>query len=230
MSEPKNPNSIVIKNKYYPNGLKEIDIWNYYQKVKFKILDKVRNRNIAFGISTDINKFILRRKNKYGLIKLTPNNYDELITGRTVVIYSEMNKYEKIGIIDIDITDYDGFNWAKKATLDVYDFVMEKMQIVKSATIKFTGKTSFHIICEFYKKMDIDTIRFLLKKFLLQSNLSKVYTIEQKRTSGIPNLDLSVNKIKGLFITENSLSILGLKSIEVPFLNLNKFTLNKAKI
>ena len=38
MGYPKNPDSIVLKNKYYPNGLKEIDIWNYYQKNKRNML------------------------------------------------------------------------------------------------------------------------------------------------------------------------------------------------
>ena len=180
MAYPKNPDSIVIKNKYYPNGLKEIDIWNYYQKVKSKLLTEVQNRNIGFAIATDTNNFVLRRKGKTGVIRLNSKNYDEIISGRTVVIYSEMNRYEQIGIIDIDITEYDGFKWARKAALDVYDFVMEKMQIVKTATIRFTGKTSFHIICEFNRKMDIDTIRFLIKKFLLQSNLTSAYTIVQQ--------------------------------------------------
>jgi len=230
MTYPKNPDTIIIKNKYYPNGLKEIDIWNYYQKMKSKILTETQNKIIALGISTDINKFVFRRKGKAGSIRLNSKNYDEIISGRTVAIYSEMNRYEQIGIIDIDITEYDGFQWAKKAALDVYDFVMEKMQIIKTATIIFTGKTSFHVICEFNKKMDIDTIRFLLKKFLLQSNLSSVYTVEQKRRSGVPNLDLSPNKLRGLHITKNSLSILGLRCMEVPYLQINNFNPTKAKI
>lgn len=230
MTYPKNPDLIVIKNKYYPNGLKEIDIWNYYQKVKSKILTKTQNKIIALGIATDINKFVLRRKSKIGSIRLNFKNYDEIISGRTVAIYSEMNKYEQIGIIDIDITNYDGFKWAQKAAIDVYDFVMEKMQIINTATIRFTGKTSFHIVCEFNRKMNIDTIRFLIKKFLLQSNLTSAYTIEQKRRPGIPNLDLSPNKSRGLYITENSLSILGLRCMEVPYLQINNFNQIKAKI
>ena len=34
MSYPQNPETLVIQNKYYPKGLREIDIWNYYQKNK----------------------------------------------------------------------------------------------------------------------------------------------------------------------------------------------------
>ena len=230
MAYPKNPNTIIIKNKYYPNGLKQIDIWKYYQKVKRELLSEVQNRNIMLGISTDVNKFIMRRKDKSGIIRLNPKNYDDILTGRTVVVYSEMKRYESFGIIDIDITEYDGFAWARKAAMNVYSFVMDKMSICKTATIRFTGKTSFHVICEFYKQMDIDTIRFLLKKFLMQSDLSKAYTIEAKRRAGIPNLDLSPNKVRGAYITEHSLSILGLICMEVPYLKVKSFNPNNAKI
>ena len=120
------------------------------------------------------------------------------------------------------------FNWAKKVTLDVYDYVMDKIPVVQSASIIFTGKTSFHILCDFGRKHKIDTIRFLLQKFLRNSPLSKVYTIEAKRKSGIPNLDLSPNKIRGNYITLHSLSLIGLRCMEIPYLQLKNFDPRKA--
>lgn len=230
MAFPKHPETIVIKNKFYPRGLKEIDIWNYYQKVKKQILQETFNRNLMFSIMVDVNQTIIRRKSKEGYIRLTPSNYDNIITGRTVVIYPEMSAYENFGIIDIDIDPSDGFKWAKKATFDVYNFVMDKMPIVRSATIKFTGKTSFHVICHFNNKMKVDSIRFLLRKFLQESELSRVYTIEMKRRPGIPNLDLAPNKMRGNYIALNSLSIWGLRCMEVPFSGLLSFDPRKAKI
>jgi hypothetical protein len=180
---------------------------------------------------TDVNKPILRRKGKGGEhIRLTPQNYDRVITGRTVTIYSSMNMYEDIGIIDIDIDQSDGFQWAKKTTNDVYDFVMDKMPLIRTASILFTGKTSFHVVCKFSQKMKIDTLRFMLQKFLRNSELAKTYTIEAKRRRGIPNLDLSPNKIRGNFITPNSLSIIGLRCVEVGYSQLMSFTPNKARI
>lgn len=231
MAYPENPNTIILKNKYYPNGLKEIDVWNYYQKNKKSILDETQSRDVMLGIMVDVNKSILRRKGKgKDWIRLTTRNYDEVITGRTLTIYSSMNSYEKFGIIDIDVTEYDGFNWAKKVALDVYDFVMDKMPIVSTAKIRFTGKTSFHIICEFRIKMKIDSIRFLLQKFLQSSDLAKVYTISGKRSAGIPNLDLSPNKYRGNYITLNSLSLIGLKCIDIDYTQVNNFNKNKARI
>jgi len=231
MSFPKNPNTIVIRNNFYKNGIREIDIWNYYQKVKPLILKETMNRDIMFQIMVGVNKSIIRRKGKGGkFVRLTPKTYDEIITGRTVGIHSAMGSYEKFGIIDIDISPGDGFAWAKKAALDTYNFIMDKVPIVSSAYIKFTGKTSFHIVCEFGRKMKIDSIRFLLEKFLRQSDLAKIYTIEAKRRPGVPNLDLSPNKYRGNYITLHSLSILGLRCMEVPYNSLMRFDPNKARI
>lgn len=231
MSYPKNPDVVVLKNKYYPQGLKEIDIWNYYQKVKTPFLQQIQNRDLMFEIMVDVNKPVIKRHGLKGkTIRLTPKNYDEVITGRTVAIHSTMGSYENIGIIDIDISPGDGFAWARKTAIDVYDFVMDKVPIIKSAYIKFTGGTSFHIICEFGRKMKIDAIRFLLEHFLRNSELAKVYTIEAKRRPGIPNLDLSPNKYKGNFITLHSLSVLGLRCMEVPYNKISNFNPSLARL
>lgn len=231
MAYPKNPDTIVIKNAYYPQGLTELDIWEYYQSYKGSILNETRNRDVMFAIMTEVNKPVLKRKGSGGkYIRLTPQNYDETITGRTVAIYSTMTMYEQFGIIDIDIDPSDGFRWAIKATKDVYDFVIDKMPIVKSASIRFTGKSSFHVFCDFGRKLKIDTMKFMIEKFLRNSELSKSYTIEAKRRRGIPNLDLSPNKLNGAYITLNSLSLLGLKCVEVPYNKLMSFNPTMARI
>lgn len=230
MGIPQHPTTIVIKNQLYQKGIREIDIWNYYQTVKTKLLEQTRGRNLMFAIMVDENKSIFRRNLGESTIKLTPQNYDKLITGRTVAIYSEMGAYEDYGIIDIDIDPSDGFRWAKIATSDVYEYVVDKMPIVRKASIRFTGKSSFHIICYFGKKMKIDTIRYLLRKFLQDSPLSKAYTVEMKRSPGIPNLDVSPNKIRGNYITLHSLSLIGLKCMEVDYSKLMGFQPGMARL
>jgi hypothetical protein len=183
-----------------------------------------------FVIMVDVNKPIIRRRSGPSFIKLTPSNYDEVITGRTLSIHSAMGMYENFGIIDIDIDPSDGFKWAKIVTRDVYDFVMDKMPIVDSASIRFTGKTSFHIHCNFKRKMKIDTIRFLLRKFLQDSDLSKKYTIEGRRHPGVPNLDMAPNKFRGNFIVLNALSEIGLMCMDVPYQSLMRFEPRQARL
>jgi len=230
MGVPENPETIILKNRYYPKGLREIDIWNYYQKVKPYILKETKNRDLMFMIMVDVNKPVVRKKLGDKFIRLTPQNYDQMITGRTVAIYSSMASTEEFGIIDIDIGPTEGIRWANKAAFDVYDFVMDRVPIIRSASIRFTGKTSYHIICDFQRKMKIDVVRFLLRKFLAESELSKVYTVQAKRRAGVPNLDLSPNKFRGNYITLHSLSMLGLICMDVPYNNVLRFNPNSARI
>lgn len=231
MSYPLNPETVILRNKFYPRGIREIDIWNYYQKVKSILLREVVGRDLMFWIMVDENKPIIKRKGKTtSYIRLTNSNYDEMITGRTISIHSSMWRSEDFGIIDIDLDPADDFSWAKRVTRDVYEYVSTKVPIVRECKIKFTGKFGFHLVCEFGRKINVDSIRFLLRKFLQESDLSKRYTIEGKRRRGVPNLDLSPNKVKGNFITLYSLSIWGLQSVEVPYLRLMNFNQHRAKI
>jgi len=232
MPYPNNPETIILQNKYYPKGLTELDIWNYYQSVKPSILKETLNRDLMFLIFTQLNTPIVKRKMGDNMrLHLTEKNYDMVITGRTVGIHSGMGLYESFGIIDVDVTDYDGLREAKKATLNIYDYLMDKVPIIKTVKIRFTGKSSFHLVCDFGKKMKVDVIKFLFEKFLRESPLSKVYSINaRKASSGIPNIDLNRNCLRCNYITLNSLSMIGLRCMEVNYRDLLKFNINNARI
>lgn len=230
MGYPENPDTIIVKNPFYPRGLTELNVWGHYDNVRGAFLQSTKNRDLVALIMVDVNKPVLRRNIRGKTIRLTPQNYDTLITGRTIGFYSTMTSTEEFGIIDIDVDPRDGFRWARKVTADVYDFVMDQMPIIRTASIRFTGKGSFHVICNFGKKIKIDTIRFMLRKFLQESTLSRAYTIEAKRRPGVPNLDLSPNKIRGAYISLHSLSTIGLKCMEVPYNQLSSFNPRKAMV
>ena len=231
MSYPENPETIVLKNKFYPKGFREIDLWNYYQKVKVSLIKETIGRDLMFIILADLNKPIIRKKLKSGPIKLTPDNYDTIISGRTLSIHSTMSNYESIVIIDVDIQPNENIKWAIDATKNTYNFVMDKIPIIRKATIRYTGKTSFHIVCVLGRKIKIDASKFIIEKFLRESPLSRVYTInERKARSGVPNLDLNRNCYNCNFITLNSLSLFGLRCMEIPYNNLTSFNIINAKI
>ncbi len=229
MNTPTNPETILLKNQFYPSGLTEGEIWNYYQKNKFLILKEVFRRDLMFAIFVDENKHVLKRTGKNTkFIRLTSSNYDTVLHPRVVTIYSTMRRKENIGIIDIDT---DNFNHGKQAAIEVYDYVRNKIPFIEDAEIRFTGKTSFHVFCHLTVDVRIDEIRDLFNKYLhLNEEFRKKYTISYKRTKGIVNLDLSPNKYRGAFITKNSLSLVGLKCVEVPINKLGSFTKNKARI
>jgi len=212
MSLPEHPDTIIIQNRFYRKGLKEIDVWNYYQRAKSPLLREVTGRDLLFFIMVDINKPIVRRRAKETVyIRLTNSNYDTVITGRSVSIHSAMKRYEDIGIIDIDAPDW---RRAKVGALDVYETMM-KAPFVGDVQIRYTGKTGFHIFCTFGRKLSMDVIRLLLMKHLRDSGLENNYTIAGRRTSGFTNLDLAPNKFRGNFICLHSLSVWGLRCMEV---------------
>lgn len=221
MALPENPGTIILKNKFYPTGLSEGMVWKYYQTYKALILNETRGRELMFVIMVDVNKPVIRRKGKeQKFLTLNNSNYDNIITGRTITIYSTMKSYEDFGIIDIDSDDW---KKAKQAAIDVYN-IAQNFDFIKDVKIRYTGKESFHIICNFPRKIPIDKIRTLLDVHLKNSKLIiNQYTVASKRTSGIPNLDLSPNKFRGAFITGGSLSIWGLRCIEMPLQKLRSF-------
>jgi hypothetical protein len=228
MSYPENPETVVVRNKFYPKGLREIDVWNHYQKVKAKLLMETKNFDLMVVLMVDENKPVIRRRVEGRTIRLTPQNYDELITGRTVSIHISMGSTSTYGIIDVDLDPRDNFRWAIKATTDTYDFVMDKMPIVKKASMRFTGKSSFHIICDFERRMKVDTMKYLLQKFLIESDISRVYQIGGRRKPGVPNLDLDRNCLRCNHIALHALSIWGLQCMEVPYTKIHRFNPREA--
>lgn len=227
MSKPINPDNIIIQNSFYPDGIKEIDIWNYYQDVKKLILVQTVGRELIFVIFPEINKQVILRNIKGQLIYLNYENYDQIIHGRTVTIYSCMKRIDDIGIIDIDTNDWKN---AKSATEEIYN-LMVNAPFTNNVKIRYTGKDSFHIFFKFNRAMKSDHTKELIIEYLQKNKINENYDIGYKRKPGRVNLDLSPNKYRGGFITLGSLSVIGLRSIEIQSLySLKRFKQEYAKI
>jgi len=228
MGYPQHPETVTVKNKFYPKGLREIDTYEYYQKVKSKLLKEVVGRDLMFYIAIDINKLIIRRAGKETqYIRLTNANWDNEIHGRVISIHSAMKRMEDIAIVDIDA---DSFSKAKKAAADCYRILLKRVPIIDKVQIRFTGKEGFHLFCNLSRKMNVDSTRMLLKKILSTAPELQDYSVEYKRSPGQVNLDLAPNKFRGNFISLYSLSTLGLRCMEVKINKLDSFSQNMAKI
>lgn len=227
MSYPQNPNTIIIKNEYYPTGLKEIDIWNYYQKVRTNLLKETIGKNLIVFFFIDTNKYIVMRKTKdKKLIKLNPSNYDIIISGRTISFHNVMDRYSNYGIIDIDTDD---FNKAKDLTIELYHIFNQK-KYIKDVKIIYTGKDSFHIRVFYPNEYKIEYIKQEILNDLNDIDSKNKFTIKAKRTKGTPNLDLQRNIYNAGYIALNSLSVDGLKCTEVPIRKIKMFRKEDVKI
>lgn len=215
MPYPKHPEAILVKNEFYPDGLKEIDVWNYYQSAKDKLIVEVSGKDLMIFIAIDVNKTTVLRKGKTtNFVRLNRSNWDDTFHARMLSVHSTMHNTEEIGIIDIDGED---FVRNKKATIDTYEYVTSKFPFIDSAFIKFTGKNSFHIVCNLKRPTYIDSVKLMFENYLTRSELSRDYFIDEmrRRDKAVPNLDLSSNKWRGGYITLHSLSTLGLKCMKV---------------
>lgn len=224
--KPPHPDKVILKNQQYPSGLKESDLYNYYIRNKANILNQVGNRELMFFLQMD-KEVIVKRKDSSGkFLKLNSSNYEDLITGRTLSIHSTMSDTEDFGIIDIDS---DNFPKAKKATREVYDY-LNGLKKFPSIKIRYTGKQSFHVVCYFGKRIKVVLARAYLRD-LLTKKFTNIYSIAHfKRIPNQVNLDLSSNKWRGGFITLHSLSVEGLRCIELSKLTLMAFNKKQAKI
>lgn len=226
MSTPQNPDIIIIKNKFYPKGLTEGQVWQYYNKYKGVLLKNTQGRDLMFAIMVDVNHSIIRRHgSNVNLLQLNNSNYETIITGRTSTIYSTMKAYEDFCVIDIDTDDW---NKAIDVTSYIYS-VMSKADFIDGLKILYTGKKSFHIHCKFRNKLPITRIKLVTMDHI-QRNQNPTFTIQHKRTSGKPNIDFSPNKMRGAYITEGSLSIWGLKCMRLNIEDLKSFKQWKATI
>lgn len=223
-NEPSDPDEIILKNEFYPNGLTHASIYNYYLFNKSKILQEVKGRELIFFFLSNLNKIVVKRRTPLGYYKLTSSNYDSVLSGRTISIHSTMNNTEKFGIVDID-----GYDWSqnKIAAFKIYSWLNELS--FKNISLIYTGKTSFHIRVNFDKIYTIDDIKKHLE-FSLKVSKKFNYPISYKRLNNTPNIDLSSNKLRGGFITLYSLSILGLKCMQIDPKFIMKFEKIDARI
>ena len=207
-SAPTNPFDVVVKNKFYPSGLREIDIYKYYMKNQSNILKWIENRRVAFRIQVDRKSSIIRRKVKGSPIKLTAKNFPTLINGRTNIIYVENSTSTNYFVIDIDL----GPNLNMKHAIATSKFLLQefggKYEILTSSPL------GVHYIGYVNRRQNInrlrEKIRILLESKIdtlnsLSNNIEYQVNIKGRKPNTI-NFDLSTMYERSLHIAKFSLT------------------------
>lgn len=205
MSTPKNPDTIVIRNAYYPQGLTERQIYDYYQKHKDIILKEVYRKSVLLFIFFRENEHIVRRFLKNKPIRLTPKNYSTVISGRTVSISVETGTKLTRYIVDIDATKTTPNANKIKAVSDVLE-IMEKFPGVKSTQVFMTG-TGYHIYGNLKSPLNYITGLKMVRNSL-KASLSGRYGIGERRTNTnkFITLDLSPMYSRGSHVVPYALN------------------------
>lgn len=193
MGIPEHPDTIIIQNEFYPDGLKEIQIWNHYKKYKNKILQEVGNRPILLFIFPNLNTPIIKRFHKFAPIRFNKENYDYFITGRTVSISVEQEK-NKLNYFCIDVDA--GFEISeddKKKCISEILRVFQDIKLINRTRITVSAN-SYHVYGYLKKTLKNDEgVHLLRKKFQEDKIIKKNYRISSRvRTNeSVINLDLS---------------------------------------
>jgi len=210
MPYPEHPNTKIIRNEYYKSGLTELKIWNHYQRNKNKIIEYINNKYVMLFIIPEMNKYIIRRKIDGKPFTLNKNNFDLVMTGRTISIAVEQSNRTDRLIIDIDPPKSNiNENSLKEAIGDILS--SSSIHNVLFNKVYCTGR-GYHIHFVLKNKINISD-----GKELLLSELRKFedkYDINKKSSSRI-NLDLSVMNNKSVYVVPYSLNRNGLICMDI---------------
>jgi hypothetical protein len=203
-SYPDNPTDIVLKNKFYPQGLTEEQIYNHYQTYKKKLLDWIHGRHVSFFLNIDGNT-IVKRKIDNKPITLTNENFNEILNGRTNVLTVEYPAVSNYWILDLDL----GLNITRSQLTTTIKKLLAHKPLTSSATKIEVLHSSFrgaHIIGYVEKKSIQQQRRFVLDA-LSSLALDRYVVINTKgRQPDTINIDLSPMNDRGLHICRYSLT------------------------
>jgi len=210
--EPKNPDTIVIKNKYYPSGLTEQMVWNHYLEYKTKILNEVKNKPLLLFLFVDINKYIVKRNIENNSIKLDDKNYENIINGRTVSISMEPGDKLDYFCIDIDAPDNISESQKKEAVKDIINLYKIMNQVKKIRIISTSN--GYHVYGFLSKKISNDKAIEILKKILNIKFKDKYNIGTRGKETGI-TLDLTLMYSRGSHVVPYCLTREGLIALDI---------------
>jgi hypothetical protein len=206
---PTHPLDTVIKNKFYPRGLREIDIYNYYLSQKENLLKWIDGRNVGFLIRTDFNTTVMIRNMKGKIIYLTESNFEDLITGRTNVIYVIHPELTDYFVIDIDV----GPNLTMKHCKNALNILLHSNLNLKKHEAIYTSDKGIHLIGYVSVPSNLEILRGELEisleeisdKVNQQSNIKFLVNTKGRKSNTI-NFDLSSMYPNSLHISKYSLT------------------------
>jgi len=238
---PDHPDEVVITKGENIAGLKdikEIDVYNYYEGIKGKLIPELRGYNLFVvvkpeGVLGPGEKGVYIRhpydkKTEYIRIN-NEKEFETYHSGRTVEYHLTSPQRVPWYIIDID-PGSGGFSKTKEIAADVAD-ELNKISEVKKVEIRYTGKRGFHIFGWLKKSKDVDDARKFLQKWLKETFGDRNDTVIGESPSGKKAaLGLSPMKLNGGHVSKYSMRISGLCCMEIERSKLMSFKREDASI
>jgi len=231
---PNHPNTVIFsKGEFLRYDLREKDVWEFYDKVKDKILQQTRGKNVLLYLR--VNGDILKRKHD-GIVKVDNyNDFNRINNGRMIEIHSEICQEKRdtclTDIIFCDVDPKENFPWkdTKEITKKIYN-IFNKDSNVKHVKIHYSGNRGFHCIAKLRELWEVDRAREYTKRLLksLESDKIKLGIV---RENDMLRLDTTLLKRRGSLRTAYSLNkTTGLVAVPVDIKSLDTFEKKDATI
>jgi len=158
---PSHPDKIVIDNEQ--TTLSEDSVWQWYNKMKDKILPYLKDRVLALRLATDTNKeTFIRHEPKGGDIKInTEEDYDRWNNGRMLSFGIEMKDRDNFLIIDLDPKSSFSFDRTKEIAAEIYK-ILDGTKVFKNIDLQYSGADGFHIFGYFKEEITDSQLKELI--------------------------------------------------------------------
>lgn len=199
-------------------GLTEKEVWEYYDKMKYKIFPYLKGHNVLLKIFTDDGVIIKRKDSDGKYLQInTIEDYDRWNGGRQEFHITLNSEESDIAWIDIDPKIDKSVDkkkikntckeLIKKILKNIYNLTKDDKSIFSqllNVQVFYSGGRGYHIFLKFKQKMDINKVKETLKK-CFENNI-------------IPNFDnvkMGITKPGEIRLDLTTLHNLG--SIRVPY-------------
>lgn len=198
---PKHPDTVVVQpNEWYPQGLNESQVWNFYDSVKDKLIKELSGHNVMLVIATPVGPVIKRNNSKTkSPIRIdTVEQFDAINSGRVIEFHKAIGPTTDELWVDIDPGEL--VDWSKviDSAIKVSNALIPYSK-AHPPTIHFSGGRGFHIRGYLKHPMDTDATRDALIKFLNKDVVPAIgaSTTSINRDPGGIRLDCSTFKNTG---------------------------------
>lgn len=230
--EPEHKDTIVVKpNEFYPKGLTEMAVWDYYNFHKRDILPDINGKEVLTVVKTD--GIVIKRHIDNGFIIMDEAIYDKLNNGRTLELHLVLGDTVDYYFVDLDPKDEFDFSQTKEIAAEVSELLAD-IENVKEVEIRFSGSRGFHIYGYTAGEMKTEEAKQNLKEYMedyLKHKNDPSLTLGASQNPKSMRLDISTYHEKGSLRALGSLSSkTGLKCMTVTREGLKKFEKKLAQI
>lgn len=233
---PEHPDQLIVKkNEYFSNGVREIDVWNYYDGIKRKLIPELKGRDlfVVMAVRPGSELYIRHpydKKTEYIRIN-SEKEFEQYHSGKTAEYHRTSPVMTNEIVFDMDPGPKATFNNIKNVASQCLEFIKKQKDFKGKTQVRFTGKRGFHITAFSKTKRKISDIKKDVEKRLDEyfKDNDNIVIATNKPPGTKVNIDLSPMKTEGGHIAPYSMRIAtGL--VCVPVDSLKGFKKEDAKL